>query len=163
MALSACAMPSLETGSNLLAVPPGGNERAALTSQPEPAMAVQSSAEQATGEADPVLLAASSQDAPPPQNEKILEPMPPDGVMQGEFWGNSVAFADRDGLVCAGRLLSYTSELNRGLSVPVNCSDGSAGKFKIVALASPKEAEGVVVLSDKRSAPVRLVRSENIE
>lgn len=163
LVLAACAMPSLETGSNLLTVPPGGTERAALTATPEPAMAQQSS-----GQDEAVLLGAASQRPPETggstgQSQTILAPLPADGILRGEFWGSSVAFADGDGLVCAGRLIGHQSELNRGLSVPVNCSDGRAGRVKIVSFATPDEAEAVLLVGDTASLPVRLSRSASLE
>jgi hypothetical protein len=166
LALTACAMPSLESGSNLLTVPPHSTERAGQTATPGSAMALQSV--DPAENSNPVLLGAVSHDSPQVEgatvpSEKILQPMPADGIMRGEFWGSSVAFADRDGLVCAGRLVGRAAELVSGLSVPVNCSDGSAGRVKVVSWASPDEAEGVFFFGASGTSPVRLIRSASLQ
>ncbi len=162
-ALSACAMPRLEDGANLLTMPPGGAERATT----EPATALQPSATPLAQQENPFPADTEADTSPPPQaglaGDEFVQPIPADGVMRGEFEGASLAFADADGLVCAGRLVGNIHELSRGISIPVNCSDGSDGKVKIVELTSSDQARGLVQIGKMTTTPVWLTRSTSIE
>lgn len=159
--LSACAMPTLDDRpQGLLTTPPGLVDRAGAGAAEEPAMAVQAAADPSQDAQADILLAGGSQavldDRPQPQ-------IPADGMMHGEFAGSSLAFADADGLVCAGRLIGRNDRLTRGLSVPINCSDGSTGRVKITDFTAAGEVRGQLSLANDYQAPVVLARSTEIE
>ncbi|MFZ5673641.1 MAG: hypothetical protein ACOZAM_11825 [Pseudomonadota bacterium] len=157
LALPACAMPALEDSPrNLLTAPPDFADRADMSVSQEPAMAVQASAELSQATRDDVLLAGSGQ---PALDERPQPEIPADGMMHGEFAGSSLAFADADGLVCAGRLIGRTDRLARGMSVPINCSDGSTGRVKITDFTAAGEVRGQLSLANDRQAPVVLAKS----
>lgn len=158
--LSACAMPTLEDRPrNLLTLPPGGTAPIADAAEGA-ATAAQGAVEPSQGPENDILLATG---APAQLDERPQPVIPADGIMRGEFAGSSLAFADADGLVCAGRLLGQGRQLARGTSVPINCSDGSAGRVQITELTAAGEARGQLQLANDRRSPVLLARSAEPE
>lgn len=161
LVLSACAMPTLEDRPrNLLTAPPGAADQANVGAPEEPAMAVQASADPSQGPQEDILLAGSTL---PVLDDRPQPDIPADGMMHGEFAGSSLAFADADGLVCAGRLIGRTDRLARGMTVPINCSDGSTGRVRITDFTATGEVRGQLSLADDRQAPVILARSAEVE
>lgn len=160
-AISACTMPTLDDRPrSLLTAPPGSGERASEIAQQEPAMALQAKTNLTPESQNDILVSAS---APPSLDDRPQPVIPADGIMRGEFAGSSLAFADADGLVCAGRLLGRNERLDTGMSVPVNCSDGSAGRVKITEFTTADEARGQLSLANDRRSPVLLARSADLE
>lgn len=161
VAVSACTMPTLDDRpQSLLTAPPGSGERASEVAQEEPAMALQAKSALAPEAQNDILVSAS---APPRLDDRPQPVIPADGIMRGEFAGSSLAFADADGLVCAGRLLGRNDRLDAGMSIPINCSDGSAGRVKITELTAAGEARGQLSLANDRRSPVLLARSADLE
>ena len=186
LALSACAAPSLEDGSNLLAPPPD-NQRVGARVRDDPANARQRQSQKQVGSKvkdDPALAQQNPGQTETPvllgkateysmgtadsvqatsRSAARVQPPPTGSALRGQFSGNNVSFGNGDDVVCAGRLVADSSELLSGYTVPVNCSDGSEGKVKFISWASPDEAECVFYLGDSPPSPLRLVRTVNID